>query len=485
MKAGVRAWVLALFLSPWLSAESLPEDPLADHPEVKGAIGIVDAWIDSVRDYGQVPSISVGFVLDQDLVFAKSYGYSNIENEVLATPKTIYSICSISKLFTSIGVMQLRDAGELTLRDSISDHLDWFDIENMEADSGPVRIGALLTHSSGLPRESGFPYWTRLDFPFPKEKQMKSQLEKQSMLYPADTRYQYSNLGFALAGAVLSKRAGTSYERYVTDKIIKPMGLEDTRAGFPKTLHGKQMAVGYAGLLRDRVRNPLPPFETRAITAAAGFTSTVEDLARFASWNFRTLDNHDDSVINGNTLREMQRVSWVDPDWKSSWGLGFSVSQREGSTVVSHGGACPGYITDITMIPKYKVAAIALTNAADGPASNVTSSLMKVLGKALTSIGDSKESDSGHELDSYEGNFSTPVWGGEIAVRAWGDGLAVVVLGNPSRPLGKIQKLARVEENVFVRLENGEPRERWYFELGESGVARQIKRQEGLYSRLD
>ena len=94
--------MLALLLVSRLYAEALPDNELRSHPQVRGAIGIVDAWIDSVRDYGQVPGISVGFVVDQDLVFAKGYGYSNLENEVEATPRTIYSICSISKLFTSM-----------------------------------------------------------------------------------------------------------------------------------------------------------------------------------------------------------------------------------------------------------------------------------------------------------------------------------------------------------------------------------------------
>ena len=485
MRLGLYMLALALFLTSDLHADPFAGNNLKSHPQIKGAIDIVDAWIDSVRDYGRVPGISVGFVVDQDLVFSKGYGYSNIENKVKATPETIYSICSISKLFTSIGVMQMRDAGNLTLRDPVSDHLDWFDIENANSDSGPVRVGGLLTHSSGLPRDSDFPYWTRLDFPFPKEEQLQKQLGNQSMLYAADTRHQYSNLGFALAGAVLSARAGTSYEEYIADKIIEPMGLEDTRAYFPKLQHGKQMAIGYAGLLRDQIRRPLPPFETRAITAAAGFTSTVEDLARFASWNFRTLNNQDDSVLSGNTLREMQRVSWVDPDWKSSWGLGFSVSQQDGTTVVSHGGGCPGYITHIAMIPKIKVAAIALTNAADGPAGNITASMMKVLGKAMMDLGEPEPPTPGLNLERYAGNFSTPVWGGELAIRVGGNNLSVISLGNPYKPLGEIQKLIHVEGDVFVRMEDGEAREKWYFKFGESGSANQIKTHQGLYSRIN
>ncbi len=485
MRLGIYVLMLAIALSSGSHAESLSDRDIKNHPQVKGAIAVVDAWIDSVRDYGQVPGISVGFVVDQDLVFAKGYGYSNLENAVKAGPETIYSICSISKLFTSIGVMQMRDAGVLTLRDPVSEHLDWFDIENENSGSGPVRVGALLTHSSGLPRESDFPYWTKLDFPFPKDKQLKKQLEKQSMLYPADTRFQYSNLGFALAGAVLSARAETSYEKHVSEKIIQPMGLEDTRTHFPTSLHGKQMAIGYAGLLRDRIRKPLPPFETRAITSAAGFTSTIEDLARFASWNFRTLNNQDDLVLSGNTLREMQRVSWVDPDWKTSWGLGFRVSQYEENTVVGHGGGCPGYITDIAMVPKHKVAAIALTNAADGPAGNITASMLKVIGMALMDVGDMEAPILNLDLDQYAGNFSTPIWGGEIAVRVWGNELSVISLGNPYKPLGEIQKLTHLEDNVFVRLEDGEPREKWYFQMDETGRASEIKRHQGLYSRVN
>ena len=458
---------------------------LKRHPKVKSAIDIIDAWIDSVQVYGRVPGISAGFVVDQDLVFAKGYGCSNLETGVKATPETIYSICSISKLFTSIGVMQMRDAGVLSLRDPVSDHLDWFDIEDVDPKSGPVRVGGLLTHSSGLPRESDFPYWTRLDFPFPKEKQLKKQLEKQSMLYPADTRYQYSNLGFALAGAILSARAKTPYEQYVMDKIIRPMGLEDTRAHFPISLHGEQMAIGYAGLSRDQVRRPLPSFETRAITSAAGFTSTVKDLARFASWNFRTLDNQDDSVINGNTLREMQRVSWVDPDWKISWGLGFCVSQQDGTTIVSHLGACPGYISHFVMIPKIKVAAIVLTNAADGPAANITASMMKILGRTMMDLKDPEPPITGIDLEQYVGNFSNPVWGGELAVRVDGNGLSVISLGNPYQPLEEIQRLAHVEGDTFVRVEAGDPREKWYFELGEAGNASLLKTHEGLYSRIN
>jgi hypothetical protein len=69
----------------------------------------------------------------------------------------------------------------------------------------------------------------------------------------------------------------------------------------------------------------------------------VEDLAAFASWQFRVLEGDGDQVLSANTLREMQRVHWVDPDWEVHWGLGFSVWRSNDKTFVGHGGGCPGF----------------------------------------------------------------------------------------------------------------------------------------------
>ncbi len=147
-------------------------DEILAHPDVKGALGAIDAWLEGVRTYDRIPGVSVGIVVDQDLIWNNGYGYSNLETKRAADADTLYSICSISKLFTSIGIMQLRDANKLTLRDAVGDHLDWFHITQAFDDSGPITIESLLTHSSGLPRESDFPYWGGPDFPLPTRKQM-------------------------------------------------------------------------------------------------------------------------------------------------------------------------------------------------------------------------------------------------------------------------------------------------------------------------
>jgi len=231
-------------------------------------------------------------------------------------------------------------------------------------------------------------------------------------------------------------------------------------------------------------REPVPPFETKGITPAAGFTSTVNDLAKFASWNFRTLDGRETNILAPNTLREMQRVHWVNPDWKTTWGLGFAVREAEGQTFVGHGGGCPGYITSFSMLPKHKIAAIALTNASDGPAGNIAVEMMKVLGSALQKLTQpSSSNEPAIDLSLYEGNYGGTVWGGETAIRQWGNQLAMIPL--PSRTLGEIEKLKHVEGHTFVRITNeGEEREQMVFQTDKKGNIIGLLRHSNISRRI-
>ena len=183
----ILALMMTLFIgTPAMAADESDEptmEELLAHPEVKGALSIIDAWLDGRHMFEQIPGISVGIVRDQDLLWDKGYGYGNLETERPVDANTLYSICSISKLFTAIGLMQLRDEGKLRLRDSVADHLGWYDIEQAHEDSGPVTIEGLMTHSSGLPRESDFPYWIGPDFPFPTRQEMIERLSSQETLY--------------------------------------------------------------------------------------------------------------------------------------------------------------------------------------------------------------------------------------------------------------------------------------------------------------
>jgi len=419
------------------------------------------------------PSMHVGIVRDQDLIWDNGYGYSNLETKRAADADTLYSICSISKLFTSIGIMQLRDASKLTLRDSVGEHLDWFDITQIHDDSGPITIESLLTHSSGLPRESDFPYWNGPDFPFPTRQKMIERLETQETLYPAQRYYQYSNLALSLAGEIVQERSGQEYQEYIKANILDPLGLTNTRTYYPEEMHGEELAIGYTGIHRSGTRKPVKPFFTRGITAAAGFTSSVNDLAKFASWQFRLLEEGGDEVLSANTLREMHRVHWVDPDWETTRGIGFGVQRVNDMTVIGHGGGCPGYITRFSMIAKDKIAAVVLTNAGDGPAGNVAQNVLNTITAALKEAKTPQEDDM-PDFSMYEGDYEAPPWGGEVAIRQWGNQLVAIDI--PSDDLGEaMTKLEHDSGHTFVRLtDDDEARESWIFEMADDGKAQRI-----------
>lgn len=391
---------------------------------------VISVWLDAQRDYENIPGISAGIVIDQDLLWSNGFGYSDLGLKVYATDSTIYSICSISKLFTSIAIMQIRDQGKLDLDDGITKHLSWFNLEQAYPESAPVTIRSLLTHSSGLPRESDYPYWTDPTFPFPSREQMKEKLSSQKSLYPASTVFQYSNLAMSLLGEIVSEKSGMPYEKYVTEYILKPLSLKNTCPELPESLRHGQLATGYSVVSREGTRDELAFFQARGIAPAAGYSSNVKDLAKFASWQFETIDNIDDPVLNGNTLKEMQRVQWMNPDWKVSWGLGFHVREFDDLTMIGHSGGCPGYLTQLQLIPKKKWAFIVMVNGLGINTFRYVEGMYNILNSYEKEKTEEKSAEL--NLDDFSGKYYD-FWGGESIIVPWKGKLALFSLNKPNQ----------------------------------------------------
>ena len=125
--------------------------------EVASSLDLLSAWIEAQMAYSGQPGLSIGIVHDQKLLWTRGFGYADVQAEKPATAETIYRIASITKLFTTTAIMQLRDEGKLQLDDPVNKHLPWFAVQNRFADAPVITIRHLLTHTSGLPRESAFP----------------------------------------------------------------------------------------------------------------------------------------------------------------------------------------------------------------------------------------------------------------------------------------------------------------------------------------
>ena len=456
---------IIIILSPLAGAQSFREDS-----RIASALHLLELWLEAQSAYEHIPGISMAVVHDQELLWAGGFGYADREKKRPATPETIYGIGSISKLFTSIAVLQLRDQGKLRLDDPVVNHLPWFNIKQTYPDGPPVTIHGILTHSSGLPRDADFPYWSAPYSKFPTREQIIKALANQATVYPAYTHFNYSNLGFALAGEIVARVSGQDYANYVKEKILLPLALNDTRPELPEEHRGGRLATGYSSITREGILNKMPFFQAKAIAPAAGFSSTVLDLARFASWQFRLLGGGKEEILRANTLKEMQRFQWMDPD--ATWGLGFTVWNQGGKNYVGHGGICAGYRSQLTLLPDEKIAAVFLTNSSGVNswiyAKRGCDIVAQAVAEALGSPDMAKQPDP--SLKKYEGTYSSYPWGGECAVLLWNGGLAIVDFPSDN-PLEGLEMLKHIEGNRFrVIHSNGEPAaEETVFELNDSG----------------
>jgi len=226
------------------------------------------------------------------------------------------------------------------------------------------------------------------------------------------------------------------------------------------------LATGHTSKKRDGTRSMLPLFQAEGIAAAAGFSSTVEDLARFASWQFRLLEKGGEEIIKASTLREMHRVHWVNPDWKTTWGLGFSVWEVDGKTMVGHGGSCPGYRSTLTIDPSKKQAFIVMINASGVSPSKYVTGMRDILKKAKDKA---KEEKAAVDLEAYAGLYDSQPWWGETAILPWQGKLAV--FGLPSENPGKsLTMLKHIEGDTFRRVRKDETLgEEVVFERDKSG----------------
>jgi CubicO group peptidase (beta-lactamase class C family) len=446
-------------------------------------LALIESWLEGQRAYDRIPGLSAAIVHDQDLLWSGASGYADIANEEPARADTIYGICSISKLFTGIAVMQLRDQGKLRLDDPVTELLPWFNIELAHEGSPEITLEGMLTHSSGLPRESDTPYWSGPDFQFPTQADIREKLGSQSTLYHSSLYYQYSNLGLTLVGEIVEEHSGQSYEAYIRNHLLKPMGLSDTDTGFPTDAREPRIATGYSFPGRDGEIMTMPRYDARGITPAAGFASTALDLAKFASWQFLVRSGSSNPVLSSNTLKEMQRVHWMDWDWGTSWGLAFGIYRKGDRTLTGHGGSCPGFNTRIYVDPISLFGVVVMANRNNANVNSYASTMLDIL-EADGTEENAKE-HTGPDLSEYVGSYDVRPWSGEDMVFKWKDGLAIISLPTMD-PLGDMELLQHIESDRFHWIRSdGQPGHEIAFIRDESGQVSHLTYHSNLIPKME
>ncbi|MBP1656285.1 MAG: putative beta-lactamase class penicillin binding protein [Bacteroidetes bacterium] len=456
----------------------LEAQPLREHPDVAPTIKLLEQWIEAQMEYRALPGLALAIVHDQTLVWSRGFGYADLKTRTPMTPRTIFRIASITKTFTSTAILQLRDRGKLRLDDPVSTYLPWFTYKNRHAEGPAVTVRQLLTHTSGLPRESAFPYWT--DYKFPSREEMVTALQSQESIFEPETRYKYSNLGMAILGEVVATAAGESYDAYITKNILQPLRMTSSSVSPPESLRSRY-ATGYGRRFADGTRMESPFMDSRGLTPAANISSTVEDLALFASFHMLEGKNTQGQILKGSTLREMHRVHWIQTGWRSGRGLGFAVSKDDSRVTYGHGGWVAGNRSQLLISPKEKVAVIVMTNADDGApgffANRALSMLAPVIAKATAPPVSEPKPDP--LWQKYVGTYTDPS-GWETEVMIMNNKLVLYGYGYPPEddPTNSITELTPEGTHRFRMTGESDSGELVEFELGADGKVVRVKSEE-------
>lgn len=263
---------------------------------------------------------------------------------------TQFRIGSLTKTFTAVLVLRLRDEGLLDLEDPLEKHLPGTGV-------GEVTIHQLLGHSAGLGAESPAPWWERT--PGTLRPELADVLGEQTRMHSPGHRHHYSNPGYTLLGALVEKVRGAGWAEVLRGEILEPLAMHRTGPQ-PQAPH----AGGWAVHPWADVMLPEPAEDLGLMAPAGQLWSTTDDLLRFAAF----LAEGDDRVLRYASVEQMREPSAPgEPgDWQFSYGLGLQVVRSGDRTLIGHTGSLPGFLAALWISVEDDVAAVVLTNTTAG-----------------------------------------------------------------------------------------------------------------------
>jgi CubicO group peptidase (beta-lactamase class C family) len=315
------------------------------------------AVVDNLQTSQDIPGVSAVVIHKNDVVFSGASGFADIAAEQRMMPDTVLYVGSLSKIFTAILTLNLVEAGELSLTDT----LDGVAVDS--AGSGAaVSVAHVLTHSSGIPREGDFDYWFTADFPDSKE--LSAYLGQAKLRTPPGSDLHYSNVAYSSLGPVIEQASGQPYADALRVRVLQPLRMRLSGAPGP----ADNMANGYTypGRLIPSEERPFAGVgelvgdrhsrmyhDARAMTPAFGIYSSAQDMGRLA----RFLLGYGGNDVLSEHMRARMRERQA-----SGWGLGLKVQRYKGHEVARHDGWFAAHKAHILMDIRDGIAVVVMTN---------------------------------------------------------------------------------------------------------------------------
>ncbi len=377
--------------------------------KIKTAFAVIDSLYKNYAANNHFPAISFGLVVDGQLLYKNSYGYTDVAKKIAATSSSLFRIASMSKSFTCMAILKLRDEGKLNLDDPAYLYIP--ELQHLKyptADAPVITIRHLMTHGAGFPEDNPWGDRQLAD----SDKDLMEFIGKQiSFSNPPGIAYEYSNLGFALQGKIISKVSGMRYEDYIKKNILEPLGMKTTTYEYGDVPADK-LAHGYRWLNEKWNEETLLHDPKDGSWGAMGaMISSIDEFANYMAFHMSAWPPNnakDDGPIKRSSVREMHHpwrvnalnANYTFPDGRTCatataycYGLGW-MKDCDGKIYIAHSGGLPGFGSQWRIMPDYGIGVVAFANRTYAPMGvinlRVLDTLIKIAGLQPRQIVPSK-----------------------------------------------------------------------------------------------
>ncbi|MDB5031318.1 serine hydrolase domain-containing protein [Mucilaginibacter sp.] len=359
------------------SAQSYKPAVFADADRLKkieSTYAIIDKLYKDYAEKNHWPGMAYGIVVDGKLVHSGGIGYTDIDAKIPADASSDFRIASMTKSLTAMAILKLRDEGKLKLDDPAYLYIpEMKGLKYLTKDATPITIKNLLTHTSGYPEDNPW-----------GDRQLADSDDELIALYKKGISfsnnpglgYEYSNLGFATLGYIIKKVSGKTYEDYITEYILKPLGMTHTYWEYTKVPKNK-LAHGYRWLDNKWVEQPL--LHDGSYGAMGGLITTIEDFSKYMAAHLDAWPPRDDAEtgpIKRSSIREMQYpwdVNALSSNAKTTTGrpcpnvTAYCYGLRwekdcDNRIYIGHTGGLPGFGSQWNIMPEYGIGIVCFAN---------------------------------------------------------------------------------------------------------------------------
>jgi CubicO group peptidase (beta-lactamase class C family) len=454
-------FALALFALVSIFTVSLPTNSMAQteikqmlSADLQKAIAAIEEKTEARRKELGIPGMSLAIVKDDQIIFMKGFGYKDFEKKIPVTADTQFAIGSSSKAFTALSVLMSQDEGKLSLDDSPKKYLPYFKINDPEIDKN-IRVRDLMSHSSGLNRtDLGW-----ITGKLTREEIIRVAGEAKPMA-KLHEKFFYQNVMFVAAGEVVAKVQKMPWEKFVPERIFKPLGMNNSTMSLKEMQKAKDYSFGYDYNFDTKETRNLPLRDIDEVAPAGSINSSARDMTQWLKF-----------VLNRGEIGGKRLVSekgfeeWTKPQMKiagkTSYGLGWFIRDWNGMKVVEHGGNIDGFNALVATIPEKKLGFVMLTNVSG---SGLGPELMpivweNILGKPNTPAT-APVQVAASNFEKEIGKYRFEAAGFDIDVQMQNGKLVAVVPNQPLYTLenvgGRRYKLNGAPEGFFVTFKDGE-----------------------------